>query len=301
MAMHSRGQPYIHSGITPWSCYGVLAYWCTTYTTVPYVHTHSCEQVWKLLLETWVAIHGAVVAVQMRQGQWSMFLFGFLWVVAFTSIHGLPYYLGFVEVSRAQRNGTDISTLKNVAMVPKSQGVRYLIRLIPPAAFFAMVLAVYATTLRGQSISEIIRIPSTLYLCLLFTFFVGWGMISVTDTCFGNGIDIPQGLDETAEVLVLENAGSNEDADPVNSRPRVLQRGIGTGTVMVGFLVCYVIMIAVSVIIEQLHVPLNLLFLMIICVAVFTILALVGMVLQDSIMHRTFLGGPQLPSAEVLQ
>jgi hypothetical protein len=128
---------------------------------------------WKLLLETWVAIHGAVVAVQMRQGQWSMFLFGFLWVVAFTSIHGLPYYLGFVEVSRAQRNGTDISTLKNVAMVPRSQFVRYLVRLIPPIAFLATVLAEYVTTLRGQSISEIIRIPSTLYLfvlslCLLF-------------------------------------------------------------------------------------------------------------------------------------
>jgi hypothetical protein len=265
---------------------------------------------WKLVLETWVAIHGAVVAIQMRQeGGWAMFLFGFLWIFAFTSIHGIPYYLGFVEVARAQRIGNDAST-ETFAMVPKSRWVRYLVRLVPPVVYFAIVLAVYATVLSREDgsfnplfIIEIIRIPSILYLLVLFTAFVGWGMISVANACSGGENGIPPQYtvkpsleegEETSEVPLTDNA---DESDGTQQQRRSQTKGFGTGTVMAGFAFCYMIMIAVSVIIEQMHVQLNLLLLMIACVIVFTIFSLVAMVLMDSQLHRTALGGPRLPSA----
>merc|ERR1712157_527357 len=62
--------------------------------------------------------------------------------------------------------------------------------------------------------------------------------------------------------------------------------------------VCYTIMVVVSVLFETQHVPLNLMLQMIIFVTIFTILALVAMIVMEKDMKRIELGPPQLPPTE---
>ncbi len=103
---------------------------------------------------------------------------------------------------------------------------------------------------------------------------------------------------ETPEMLPADN---EEEPDWSQQQQQSRKSGLGTGSVMAGFASCYTLMIAVSVIIEHMHVQLNRLLLMVACVVVFAIFSLAEMVLMDSQLHRTAMGGYWLPSAESRQ
>ena len=129
---------------------------------------------WKLLLESWVTIHGGVVAIQtIAGGQWAMFLFGFLWMFVFTQIHGIPYYLGFAQVADKQRKAHIAAENKMKiegivaevtaetseehtppiiyeSYIPTAQWKRWLLRLVPAVLYFAIVLACYATVFKRR-------------------------------------------------------------------------------------------------------------------------------------------------------
>eukprot|EP00542_Grammatophora_oceanica_P008700 CAMPEP_0194064374 /NCGR_PEP_ID=MMETSP0009_2-20130614/82781_1 /TAXON_ID=210454 /ORGANISM="Grammatophora oceanica, Strain CCMP 410" /LENGTH=94 /DNA_ID=CAMNT_0038716821 /DNA_START=26 /DNA_END=310 /DNA_ORIENTATION=+ len=54
-------------------------------------------------------------------------------------------------------------------------------------------------------------------------------------------------------------------------------------------------MVVLSIIIESIHVQMNLITLMILCVAIFTVLSLFAMIFQEQEQDRIGLGSPQLP------
>lgn len=240
---------------------------------------------WKLLLETWVAIHGGIVALQMGHS-WAMFLFGFFWMFAFTAIHGIPYYLGFVDIARAQQKGEDTTELlKSNPMVPEAQWKRCLVRLIPPVLFLAIVVIFYSTVLlkpdgsfNALFLTEIIRIPAILYLMVFFTCFVAWGMQSATNSmCKGSpetpkttNHEVQTGEEPRAELeptkeqcKVDAETGSSEDSlqKEQKDQKELPSPGLSTGTVMAGFAVCYMLMVAISIVIEQINVDMVLILL----------------------------------------
>merc|ERR1712157_133997 len=160
-------------------------------------------------LESWVTIHGAVVAAQTQgKNMIGMFLFGFAWMLVSTQIHGLPYYLTFYD--------------ENTLMV---KWKRIFMRLLPVAAYFVVVVSCYATVLKdpessvGIQMMELVRIPPILYLFAFMTAMVGWGMTS----------------------SMLSKSCSREVDDESDERSQV--GTVGTGTVLAVFLVCYTIMV----------------------------------------------------------
>lgn len=267
---------------------------------------------WKLLLEAWVAIHGGVVALQVVQTgkspMWGMFAFGFLWMFVFTQIHGIPYYLGFVQqVSTASPTTTTNNDKENsiIQYVPTKKWQRIIMRLLPVIIYFSIVLVCYATVLskKGeglsfQSLAEIIRIPSILYLLVFFTIFVGWGMLRFSDIWSGG-----------SNVVVDKDTSDNSDNIEVPSSPTSVAEErtdhliedhlfssskLRTGSMLIGFTICYGLMVSVSVLIEQFHLQLPLFILMVMLAIIFTFLSLLAMILMDKNMNRTALGSPKV-------
>ncbi len=166
---------------------------------------------WRVTIEIFVAIHGSITAAQNRHMN-GLFLFGFLWMFVFTQIHGLPYYLAFVEKTNEeslehrtaeydgeetdyQRNkisvlGRDPYLLTFRRFIPSSRWKRRFLRLVPPILYFIIVIVSYLTwlgaddqTLVGQ-IGGVIRIPIILYLLVVFVAIVCWGMLTASNaTC----------------------------------------------------------------------------------------------------------------------
>ena len=304
---------------------------------------------WRLLIESWVTIHGGVVAIQtISGGHWGMFMFGFLWMFVFTQIHGIPYYLGFVQVAERERNKQDAATDKNVdgevvatatdttprqhhaseeeipyeAYIPTSQWKRWLLRLVPVMVYFAIVVTCYATVLKPEDqtsigaawIGEIIRIPSILYLLALFTVFVSWGMTTTHLELCGNTVtsiscDDDKKLEQDKEEMIA--GGDTPTSSPTGkltadeeevkqqevSPTRTFQKkykNISLATCMAIFVVCYTLMVVISIIFESIHVEMTLIVLMVVCVAIFTVLSLVAMIFLEQEQERVSLGGPQL-------
>jgi len=227
--------------------------------------------------------------------------------------------LGFVDIARAQQKGEDTTELlKSNPMVPEAQWKRYLVRLIPPVLFLVIVVIFYSTVLLKPDgsfdalfLTEVIRIPAILYLMVFFTCFVAWGMQSATNSmCTGSpktpkttnvqtGEEPTTELEPTKELYKVDaEAGSSEDSlqKEQQEQKELPSPGLSTGTVMAGFAVCYMLMVAISIVIEQINVDMVLILLTFVLVIIFTILALVAMVLMDKQMHRTSLGSPKLPS-----
>ena len=109
---------------------------------------------WRMTLEVWVAIHGAITAAQ-SQHMSGMFLFGFMWMAVFTQINGLPYYLAFVDETNADESKIAVETgreetshLDNFKQfVPTVRWKRWCLRLTPPILYFVVVIASYQTWL----------------------------------------------------------------------------------------------------------------------------------------------------------
>jgi hypothetical protein len=92
---------------------------------------------WRFVLETWVVIHGTVVAVSARQGNlWRMFFFGFSCVMVSTQIHGLPFFQNHPH---------------------------WVVRITPFVMWLSAVLAVYGSAKDWVGLNEVIRIPLFLY------------------------------------------------------------------------------------------------------------------------------------------
>merc|ERR1712224_250426 len=76
-----------------------------------------------------------------------------------------------------------------VKYVPTATWKRWLVRVVPVAVYFSVVIASYQTWLNkedqslGVQITEIIRIPAILYLLVVFAFIVGWGMLTASNKC----------------------------------------------------------------------------------------------------------------------
>lgn len=290
------------------------------------------DKSWKLLLEAWVTIHGAVVALQVsNNGSWGMFLFGFLWMFVFTQIHGLPYYLQFAIITAKDSNNDNdddkaISN-NNHKGVPKSRLVRIVLRLLPIAVYFGIAIGCYATVLSkngtrsiGAGLSEITRIPMVLYMMMVFTALVAMGMMSVCCCCTNdktknnnddnNGANIDHDdekkdtknddHDDNNNIVVDATLGSNTNGTVAHNDSSG-NNMITVASVLVPLVICYTIMVAVSVYFETSHIKLDLFILMIILVTVFTILALVCMVFMENSMQRIALGPPQLPPPPQLQ
>merc|ERR1712157_179654 len=71
---------------------------------------------------------------------------------------------------------------------------------------------------------------------------------------------------------------------------------LGPGTVLAALFVMYAIMIVVSVVIESLHVEMDLIALMAALSAIFSVCALFAMIVMEQDMARVSLGPPQLPA-----
>eukprot|EP00567_Pseudictyota_dubia_P008470 CAMPEP_0197443172 /NCGR_PEP_ID=MMETSP1175-20131217/8989_1 /TAXON_ID=1003142 /ORGANISM="Triceratium dubium, Strain CCMP147" /LENGTH=649 /DNA_ID=CAMNT_0042973769 /DNA_START=308 /DNA_END=2257 /DNA_ORIENTATION=+ len=329
------------------------------------------NKTWRLVLEGWVAIHGAVTAAQTQgKGMIGMFLFGFLWMTAFTQVHGLPYYLAFAHVAEREREneralrqddgstgggggdgdreegGTaeskadrdvvvvgsspSLSSLNKWARyVPSSKYTRWILRLVPGILYFIFVVVSYKTWLNnpdqslGVQMTELTRIPLILYLMAVFVAIIGWGMMSASDKlcggcrCCGGGAaqedDRNDGVELSSsrpaeERAVDDRAFRDEEEDvgggekettssQIIKRRRGVVGSLGTGTVLAVLFVGYAIMVAISVCIEVLHVQMPLIMLMVVLVAIFSVLALVVMIVMEKDMKRIDLGPPQLPAA----
>lgn len=118
---------------------------------------------WRLFLESFVLIHGGVVAYQtggeklMRTNLWPMFVFGFGFMFVMTQVHGLPFWNNLPGVCRV----------------------------IPAVVYFAIVLYSYSwiPNAEGQTwvrMSEIVRIPALEYLF----FFALVGFMLLLQKCF---------------------------------------------------------------------------------------------------------------------
>jgi hypothetical protein len=267
---------------------------------------------WRMTLEVWVAIHGAITAAQ-NQHMSGMFLFGFIWMAVFTQIHGLPYYLAFVEKSIEMSNddNEDTDEAKTGApsylntfyqVVPSSLWKRWCLRLVPPILYFIVVIASYQTWLSvadqslGQQMSGIIRIPLILYLMVLFLAIVAWGMVAASNAVCGCSKDKDvevQAEEEDSPAAAIE---TSTDAEITTARRDVV--GTGPGKVLAALFFAYGIMVAVSVVFESFHVQMNLLVQMIVLVGIFAVLALFVMVVMEKDMRRVELGPPQLPTNE---
>lgn len=256
---------------------------------------------WRMTLEVWVAIHGAITAAQ-SQHMSGMFLFGFLWMAVFTQIHGLPYYLAFVEKSNEKSTDEGEETETKTPsyldafyeVVPSSRWKRWSIRLVPPILYFIVVIASYQTWLSvadkslGVQMSGIIRIPMILYLMVLFLAIVAWGMLTASNaTCVC-------GKDKKTEVDAEERVTSSADDVEIETTSRE-DVGAGPGKVLAALFFSYGLMVAVSVVIEYLHIQMNLLVQMITLVGIFAVLSLFAMVVMERDMKRVALGPPQLP------
>jgi len=77
------------------------------------------------------------------------FMFGFIWMAVFTQIHGLPYYLAFVEKSNETCADEGENTERNnpshldtfYQFVPSSRWKRWSLRLVAPILYFIVVIA----------------------------------------------------------------------------------------------------------------------------------------------------------------
>eukprot|EP01129_Flabellula_baltica_P000731 TRINITY_DN10694_c0_g1_i1.p1 TRINITY_DN10694_c0_g1~~TRINITY_DN10694_c0_g1_i1.p1 ORF type:complete len:461 (+),score=43.06 TRINITY_DN10694_c0_g1_i1:29-1384(+) len=106
---------------------------------------------WRLLLEVWVLFHGTCVAFQQQQAAWTMFCFGFGFMLFFTQIYGLPIFKGtkwFIRIIPAVIFLIFISFW--YILVPSSQGDTYM-RLvtaeplrIPLIEYLALILLAFA-------------------------------------------------------------------------------------------------------------------------------------------------------------
>ena len=259
---------------------------------------------WRMTLEVWVALHGAITAAQ-GQHMSGMFLFGFIWMAIFTQIHGLPYYLAFVEKSNEISNdegeeteGKTTSYLEAFyEVVPSSRWKRWSLRLVPPILYFIVVIVSFQTWLSvadrslGAQMSGIIRIPLILYLLVLFVAIVAWGMLTASNALCVCGND--KEAEVEAEEEVTSSAAIETSADvETTSRKDV---GAGPGKVLAALFFAYGIMVAVSVVFESLHVQMDLIVQMVVLVGVFAVLALFAMVVMERDMRRVALGPPQLP------
>ena len=297
---------------------------------------------WRLLIESWVTIHGGVVAMQtISGGHWGMFMFGFLWMFVFTQIHGIPYYLGFVQVAEREQKKQATSNAKNdgeiaaetedattshdetceipyEAYIPTAQWKRWLLRLAPVVVYFGIVVACYATVLKPEDqtsigvawIGEIIRIPSILYLLALFTVLVSWGMMTthlkycsntVTSEKLDGGMNPVVDADlpisptgkSSADEEEDEEARQHELLSPTNITFNKKFKNISVATSMAIFVVCFTLMVVISIIFESIHIEMTLIVLMVVCVAIFTVLSLVAMIFLEHEQERVSLGGPQ--------
>ena len=140
-------------------------------------------------------------------------------------------------------------------------------------------------------LGEIIRIPSIQYLFVLFTVFVAWGMTSTKELVCGSK-DKEEEEDERPEQAPSSENKSNIEEIATNAP---VPNSMNTALALIVFVICYAAMVAVSVIFESIHIEMNLIVLMVICVALFTVLSLLVMIFQEQEQDRVTLGGPQLP------
>lgn len=254
---------------------------------------------WRMTLEVWVAMHGAITAAQ-SQHMSGNFLFGFLWMAVFTQIHGLPYYLAFVE--KSQEMSTDADEGEEAVrktpyldafnkVVPSSRWKRWSLRLVPPILYFIVVIASYQTWLNvadkslGVQMSGIIRIPMILYLMVLLVAIVAWGMLTASN------VMCVCGKDKEIEVDSEEEGTASADVE-TTSRKGV---GTGPGKVLAALFFAYGLMVAVSVVLEVIHIQMSLIVQMFGLVGIFAVLSLFAMVVMEKDMKRVALGPPQLP------
>lgn len=190
--------------------------------------------------------------------------------------------------------------------IPTAAWKRAVLRLLPVAVFFGIAVACYSTVLRppgqtsigGAWIGEILRIPIILYFLAVLTAFMGWGLIQSSqllrcgNTCHNN----ENGDDATSKNAGV-NGGTVADRSGLASTSVMADRksSIGTGMVIVVFVVCYALMVILSVALESIHVKTHLLVSMIICIVTFAFLSLVVMIVQEQEQHRIDLGAPRLP------
>jgi flagellar basal body-associated protein FliL len=268
---------------------------------------------WRMTLEVWVAIHGAITAAQMQHMS-GMFLFGFLWMAVFTQIHGLPYYLAFVE--KSNEIGTDVGNNAEEAeetterdkpsyldtfyqFVPSSRWKRWCLRLVPPILYFMVVIVSYQTWLSvadqslGVQMSAIIRIPLILYLMVLFVAIVGWGMLVASNQsciCCTRKENVTEDEEDEQESGVIETSANVET---------ISRKGVGTGPgkVLAALFFAYGSMVSISVVFQVFHVQMTLILQMIVLVAIFAVNALFAMIVMEKDMRRVELGPPQLPKA----
>jgi hypothetical protein len=139
---------------------------------------------WRLFLESFVLIHGGVVAYQtggeklMRTSLWPMFVFGFGFMFVMTQVHGLPFW-------------------------NKLPG---LCRVIPAVVYFAIVLYSYSWIPNAEGriwvrMNEIVRIPSLEYLF----FFALVGFMLLLLKCFKTPMyeETPTSMNRTALKPIL--------------------------------------------------------------------------------------------------
>lgn len=201
--------------------------------------------------------------------------------------------------------------------IPKSRIIRLILRLAPVMLYFAIVVGCYATVLSkggtrsiGSGLPEIVRIPMILYLMMVLTALVALGMLSVTRVCAtgmnennvkNNNETKPQGESGKNENSVEVGDGTLHSSTATTNGKKSYTNNDASenfatvATIVVPLVVCYTIMVAISVYFETAHVKLDLFILMIILITVFTLLALVSMVFMENSLGRTALGPPQLP------
>jgi len=217
-----------------------------------------------------VIIHGAVTAAQ-QSGSTGMFLFGFLWMFVFTQIHGLPYYLSFAETC------DDVGGTLNIlpSNIPSSKWKRRLLRLAPAIIYLVIATLSYGTWLRdedrsiGVQLTEIIRIPSILYLMAVFVAIVGYGMMTASN----------------CNCVVSEEIEDKVGSEESNK--------IGPGTALAAHFIVYGCMISISVACEAIHVKMHPTIVMVILLPVFAVCALFAMIVMEKGMGRVRLGKHQ--------
>ncbi|XP_022080761.1 uncharacterized protein LOC110973875 [Acanthaster planci] len=134
-----------------------------------YTNMHL-NRYWRLVLESWVIIHGSIVASQTGGPDlngtllWPMFCFGFLWIFTMTQLYGLPFW----------------------------KKLPVWVRPTPFVVYLAATIGVYSTLPDREGrywvrLNEIIRIPGIEYLAALFTWIVIEFFLFIERKAQGNG------------------------------------------------------------------------------------------------------------------
>lgn len=223
-----------------------------------YTRAHL-NRYWRFILETFVVVHATVVAFQtgksasdpddIQKGTrlWPMFFFGFLWVLVFTQIHGLPFL--------------------------RDQPKRLWVRVAAICLYLGLVVGMYSwiPDSKGRLWTrlaqlEIVRIPLIEYLfaVLLALYLLALSGVARRCGCYNRR---PPAV----------NAGSEGEAP----------KGGNMTLAVVGSLVCYAVMIAVSIAVQQASMQVDLIVMMSILVTVYILLGGFSIILLDNALGKT--------------